>query len=368
MKQISYLEQEHRLFPAEARAQAAQELGVIAAWADHDREHDEVPFQELITRIDQVFLKHGVPVEAFETARVDLDGVTKEFSVRRDDLVHQAAIAAEAFAEGLSYDPEKTIMPVIIGGINPFIVRTHQDVVDGPKGFLVPNIRDEQGNVGRSQCIVVTGEMLEAGYGLGMLVADCPVENVVVTKKDQPDHLVAIAQTHNGWRQIADGSDIELQKLFAAEGWLDRDQFDIFVTPSSGVAYGFEMDREFVEKAMQNRGQDIHGNDRSHDVVWGEGPADPANADHAEYRDMKPSTTAGKAIVNMALTAHLNTIISLGLDTNETAHSSSWTDSLTNPARPSDRRAQMRYAPDPEVQKEHRTYRMLVALNPRVVQ
>lgn len=357
-KQKEYLNKENPLFPRPDREQAKLELGIIAAAGE------QAP--QLITRIDTVFVEHGVPVQAFETARVDLPGITREFSARRDDLVHQVAIAAEANAEGLDYDPAKTIMPVIIGGINPFVVRTREDVVEGPKGFLVPNIEDGEGNIGRSQCIVVTGEMLAEGYGLGMLVADCPVENVVVTEKGNPKKLIAIAQTHNGWRQIADGSDVELQKIFAAEGWLDRDQFDIYITPSSGVAFGFEMDKEFVGEQLKARGTDVAGRDRTRDMMWGVGPDDVAHPENSDLAHMHAADTEGKAFANMAATAHINHMVSLGLDSNRAAYSSDWKDSLTSADRPSDRRAQMRYIDNPEIQKEHRTYRMLVALTPEV--
>lgn len=355
-KQKDYLNQEHKLFPRADREQAKLELGALVAAGE------QAP--ELITRIDAVLTEHNVPVQAFETARVDLPGITREFSTRRDDLVHHAAIAAEASAEGLTYDPEKTIMPVIIGGINPFVVRSREDVVEGPKGFLVPNITDSEGNVGRSQCIVVTGEMLEQGFGLGMLVADCPVENVVVTEKDNPKKLIAIAQTHNGWRQIADGSDVELQKIFAEEGWLDKEQFDIYITPSSGVAFGFEMDKAFVEEQLQTRGTDIAGRDRTRDMAWGFGPGDIAHPEDLGPTKMHPAQAEGKAYANMAATAHINHMVSLGVTNNHAAYSPAWKDSLTSTDRPSDRRAQMRYKDDPETQKEHRTYRMLVALTP----
>lgn len=338
-------------FSNEVQQQAEAELAVIRSSG----------VENLITPIDSVFRDHDIPVRSFETARVaDIEGVTREFSMRRDDLVHHAAVAELA-----GYDPSKVIMPVIIGDVNPVVLRERSDIVEGQHGFLVPNITDEDGNVGRSQCVVVTGNLLQGGYGLGMLVADCSVENVVVTKKDEPDNLVAIAQTHNGWRQIADGSDIALQGVFAEAGWLDKENYDIYISPSSGVAYGFEMNRDLIEGAFSQRGVDAFGKDRSHDLAWSIGPQDVAKASGAQWpEDLSHHVDPEKGFVNIALTAHLSHIISLGLQSNETAYSATWQDSLTSEDRPSDRRAQVRYKSDPEVQKEKRSYRMMVALLP----
>lgn len=334
-------------FDRQTIEQAERELGALAIAAEWGG-------VKLITDTDSVFREYGVPVRSFETARIaGIDGVTSEFSVRRDDLVHQAAVAIEA-----GYDPQRVIMPVIIGDINPVVLRNKNDIKAGPYGFLVPNRSDAEGNEGRSQCVVVTGDLLKEGYGLAMLVADCPVENVVVTEKDKPETLVAIAQTHNGWRQVADGSDIELQKVFDSEGWLDKSKYDIYVTPSAGVAYGFEMDTDYIEEAMKKRGADIYGRDRTKDIAWGISPVDPANP-KPDFTELAPPRE-GKGYVNMALTAHINHLVSLGIDTNEKAYSESWVDSLTSPVRPSDRRANLKYGSD----APQRQYRMLAALLP----
>lgn len=344
-----YNEEVLEFFDKETIEKAALELGALAV-AMEQGEHSQ-----LITDTDSVFKEFGVPVRSFETARIaDVDGITNEFSVRRDDLVHQAAVALEA-----GYDPQKVVMPIIIGDIQPVVLRTKQDIVSGPHGFLVPNSKDSEGNIGRSQCVVVTGELLREGYGLAMLVADCPVENVVVTEKDQPENLVAIAQTHNGWRQVADGSDIELQKTFDQEGWLNTELFDIYIAPSAGVAFGFEMDVDYIDEAMKKRGSDLLGRDRTKDIAWGIGPVDPANA--AAGFTEKAQPVEGKGFVNIALTAHLNHLISLGLDSNEKAYSESWIDSLTSPARPSDRRAHLKHGND----APQRQFRMLAALLPK---
>jgi hypothetical protein len=341
-----YTPQIEAFFPEAARDQAKQELGLVALAQEQTL--------ELVTPIDSVFKQHGVPVRTFETARVAVvEGVTKEFSMRRDDLVHHAAIAETA-----DYDPTKVIMPVIIGPVNPVVLRTEKDIKEGPSGFMIPAVADADGNEGRSQCVVVTGELLEKGYGLGMLVADCSVENVVVTKKGEPENMVAIAQTHNGWRESSQGTDVELQKTFAEEGWLDQDSYDIYISPSAGVMYGFEMPKQAVADAMKQRGTDVQGVDRTTDYAWGVGPQNIAEADNAEYKDMAASTDADKAFLNVALTAHLNHIVSLGLQSNETAFSDSWRDSFTDPNRPSDRRANVRG------DKEARAYRMMVALLP----
>lgn len=335
--------------PEQALIEASQELGELS----EAQMHDEAP--ELITDTDAVFKEFGVPVRSFESARIaGVEGITKEFSVRRDDLVHQAAVAEMAV-----FDPNKVVMPIIVGDVSPIILRDEDDIQRGPNNFWVP-----VANEGKSQCIIVTGDLLEQGFGLGMLVADCPVMNVVITEKDNPSKLVAIAQTHNGWRQIADGVDLDLKDSLDSLGLLDTTKYDSYVSMSSGVAYGFEMDVTKLEEEFKNRGGDIDINaeDRTKDYLAaaGVGPADVAQADNVPFSEMNPSQDSSKMFLNIALLAYVNTLRAVGAESNERAFSPAWIDSLTSPARPSDRRAQVRHgntAPE-------RQYRMFAGLLP----